>query len=679
MSLIKSKQRVADHGEVFTPPWMVEAMLDLVKDETERIDSRFLEPACGSGNFLVRVLQRKLAAVELKFGKSDFEKRHYALLALMCIYGIELLADNIAECRANMLEILAEYLNLDESDDLYRAASYVLSQNLVHGDALTMRTHDGQPITFAEWGYLGKGKFQRRDFRFDVLTQLVGFQRGGLALRPPGQARDLHADQDLPADDGERTGRRRARTHAEGGRMSTQASFALRGRNPDVLTCIANLSNDEVFTPPEFANRMLDTLAEAWAADHNGANLWADKTVRFLDPCTKSGVFLREITSRLTKGLADEIPNLEERVDHILTKQVFGIGITYLTSLLARRSVYCSKHAKGKHSIAKGFASDDGNIWFERMEHTWVDGKCTYCGASQKTFDRGEGLETHAYAFIHTDDIKTRLAELFGGDMQFDVIIGNPPYQLDDGGYGTSAAPIYQLFVEQAKELDPRYPVDGYAVALVGGWARARRVPRGDARRQAPARHSSTIPDSSRRLPGVEIRGGICYFLWDRDHATGTCEVTTISGGEASSAADRRYLDELRHSSSATTKRCRSWRRCSAVESGASTARPSRVDTSQFGSASNFETFEATRRQRWQDRSSDALSLPERWHGIHRRRTQSRRTPIWIDKWKVFMPGGSGTAGRATQQGLDQQPLVARQPGHRRALRPTSSVGPFRH
>ena len=179
MSLIKSKKRVADHGEVFTPPWMVEAMLNLVKDETERIDSRFLEPACGSGNFLVRVLQRKLAAVELKFGKSDFEKRHYALLALMCIYGIELLADNIAECRANMLEILAEYLNLDESDDLYRAASYVLSQNLVHGDALTMRTHDGQPITFAEWGYLGKGKFQRRDFRFDVLTGSSAFSAEG--------------------------------------------------------------------------------------------------------------------------------------------------------------------------------------------------------------------------------------------------------------------------------------------------------------------------------------------------------------------------------------------------------------------------------------------------------------------------------------------------------------------
>jgi hypothetical protein len=175
MSQMKSKKRVADHGEVFTPAWMVEAMLDLVKDETERIDSRFLEPACGSGNFLVQILQRKLAAVELKYGKSDFERRHYALLALMCIYGIELLADNIAECRANLLGILADYLDLDELDELYRAASYVLSQNLVHGDALTMSIHEGEPITFTEWGYLGKGKFQRREFRFELLTHSSAF------------------------------------------------------------------------------------------------------------------------------------------------------------------------------------------------------------------------------------------------------------------------------------------------------------------------------------------------------------------------------------------------------------------------------------------------------------------------------------------------------------------------
>jgi hypothetical protein len=175
MSLIKSKKRVDDHGEVFTPPWLVEEMLDLVKGETERIDARFLEPACGSGNFLVPVLQRKLAAVETKFCKSDFERQHYSLLALMCCYGIELLPDNIAECRANMLEVFAEYLGLDEADELYRAAFFVLSLNLVHGDAMTMRDMSGAPINVVEWGYLGKGKFQRRDFRLDVLTGMASF------------------------------------------------------------------------------------------------------------------------------------------------------------------------------------------------------------------------------------------------------------------------------------------------------------------------------------------------------------------------------------------------------------------------------------------------------------------------------------------------------------------------
>lgn len=175
-SLIKSKKRVADHGEVFTPPWLVEKMLDLVKGETERIDSRFLEPACGSGNFLVPILQRKLAAVEARYGKSDFEKRHYALLALTSCYGIELLADNIAECRANMLDVFSQYLRLDEADELYRAAGHILSLNLIHGDAMTMKNADGGPILIVEWGYIGKGKFQRRDFRLDVLTGMASFR-----------------------------------------------------------------------------------------------------------------------------------------------------------------------------------------------------------------------------------------------------------------------------------------------------------------------------------------------------------------------------------------------------------------------------------------------------------------------------------------------------------------------
>ncbi len=307
--------------------------------------------------------------------------------------------------------------------------------------------------------------------------------------------------------------------------MSEQVSFTLRGRNPDVLTCIANLSNDEVFTPPELANRMLDTVADAWAADHGGANLWANKSTKFLDPFTKSGVFLREITNRLNKGLAQEIPDLRERVNHILTKQVFGIGITRLTSLLARRSLYCSKHANGPHSVAKGFANEAGNIWFERTEHAWGDGKCTFCGASQEALDRGEGLETHAYAFIHTDNIKTRMAELFGDEMQFDVIIGNPPYQLTDGGYGTSAAPIYQMFVEQAKKLEPRYlsmiiPARWFAGGK--GLDEFRESMLSDDR----LRSINDYLSASDVFPGVGLKGGVCYFLWNRDHR-GLCEVST--------------------------------------------------------------------------------------------------------------------------------------------------------
>lgn len=324
--------------------------------------------------------------------------------------------------------------------------------------------------------------------------------------------------------------------------MTSKAGFALRGRNPDVLTCIANLSNDEVFTPPEFANRMLDTLAEAWAVDHGGANLWTDKTVRFLDPCTKSGVFLREITSRLTAGLAEKIPDLQERVDHILTNQVFGIGITHLTSLLARRSLYCSKHAQGKHSIAKSFAGDDGNIWFERLEHTWVDGKCKYCGASQRTLDRGEGLESHAYAFIHTDDARARVAELFGGNMQFDVIIGNPPYQLDDGGYGTSAAPIYQLFVDQAKALEPRY----LSMVIPSRWFAGGKGLDGFRESMLEDDRLRSIDDhlsAADVFPGVGLKGGVCYFLWDRDHP-GLCRVSTHFRDWPVSTATRPLLEE---------------------------------------------------------------------------------------------------------------------------------------
>lgn len=287
---------------------------------------------------------------------------------------------------------------------------------------------------------------------------------------------------------------------------------------------------------------MLDTVEEVWASDHDGASIWADPRVTFLDPFTKSGVFLREITSRLTDGLKDEIPDLRDRVDHILTKQVFGIGITTLTSLLARRSVYCSKFANGPHSIARSFTTKTGNIWFERLEHTWTDGRCVYCGAHQKTLDRGEGMETHAYAFIHTDDIKARLAELFGADMQFDVIIGNPPYQLDDGGYGTSAAPIYQLFVEQAKSLDPRL----LTMVIPSRWFAG-------GKGLDEFRESMLSDDRLRSIddylsaadvfPGVGLKGGVCYFLWDRDNP-GPCRVTTHFKDWPDSTATRPLLED---------------------------------------------------------------------------------------------------------------------------------------
>jgi site-specific DNA-methyltransferase (adenine-specific) len=319
------------------------------------------------------------------------------------------------------------------------------------------------------------------------------------------------------------------------------ATFTLRGRNPDVLSCIANLSNDEVFTPPEFANRMLDTLAQAWAADHGGASIWANPDVTFLDPCTKSGVFLREIAKRLIDGLAAQIPDLQMRVDHVLTRQVFGIGITELTAMLARRSLYCSKHANGVHSITRGFNSEAGNIWFERVEHTWTNGKCTFCGASQSTLDRGDDRESHAYAFIHTDNIQERVSALFGGDMQFDVVIGNPPYQLETDGHGQQARPIYHSFVEQAKALRPRY----LSMIIPSRWFSGGMGL--DEFRQ------SMLSDNSLRelndyltatdvFPGVGLKGGVCYFLWDREYS-GDCTVTTRHKDDSPSVATRPLLE----------------------------------------------------------------------------------------------------------------------------------------
>ncbi len=429
-----------------------------------------------------------------------------------------------------------------------------------------------------------------------------------------------------------------------------QATFALRGRNPDVLTCIANLSNDEVFTPPEFANQMLDTLADAWATDHNGSSLWANKTVKFLDPCTKSGVFPREVISRLTRGLAAEIPNLRERVDHILIKQVFGIGITNLTSLLARRSAYCSKCANGEHSIARGFTSDAGNIWFERTEHTWVDGKCTYCGASQRAMDRGGELETHAYAFIHTDDIATRVAELFGDDMQFDVIIGNPPYQLDDGGYGTSAAPIYQLFVEKALTLEPRYAVFVTPSRWMAG---GKGLDKYRGRMLADKRMRSIVdyPKLYEGFPGVKIRGGISYFLWDRDH-NGPCTVQTIWDGQPTGPAVARHLDAYdilvrRNEAVPILEKVRA-KGEPTLDARASSQKP-------FGLRTYFHGKPDSKRLRNPVKlfGSQKISWVER--------SEIPANTSWIDKWKVLMTRVQGTSAAVETKFLSK-PVIA-EPG----------------
>lgn len=432
--------------------------------------------------------------------------------------------------------------------------------------------------------------------------------------------------------------------------MSVQASFSLRARNPDVLTCIANLSNDEVFTPPEFANRMLDTLTEAWAANHKGANLWADKSVKFLDPCTKSGVFLREITRRLNEGLEKEIPDRQKRVDHILTQQVFGIGITQLTSLLARRSVYCSKHAKGEHSIAQSFASDDGNIWFKRLKHTWDGDKCRFCGAGKSVFDRGAGLETHAYAFIHTDNIKARLAELFGGNMQFDVIIGNPPYQLDDGGYGTSAAPIYQLFVEKALELNPRYAVfvtPSRWMAGGKGLDKYRHRMLSDKR----LRKIVDYPKLYEGFPGVKIRGGISYFLWERD-SEGPCSVQSIWDGQPTGPTVERHLDAY----DVLVRRNEAVPILDKVRAKKEPTLDQRVSS---GKPFGFRTFFHGKPH------SKNLEKPVRLFGSQKiswiERKEVTVNPEWIDEWKVLMTAVQGTSAAVETKFLSK-PIVA-EPG----------------
>lgn len=434
--------------------------------------------------------------------------------------------------------------------------------------------------------------------------------------------------------------------------MTEQAAFTLRGRNPDVLSCIANLSNDEVFTPPEFANRMLDTLAAAWAADNDSADIWADGTVTFLDPCTKSGVFLREIVKRLIKGLEAEMPDLQTRVDHILTRQVFGLGITRLTSLLARRSLYCSKHAKGEHSVAKSFTSDDGNIWFERTEHLWEGAKCIYCSAPRNLFDRGPEFENHAYAFIHADDIKAHLQALFGGDMQFDVIIGNPPYQMTGGAGGTSDSSIYHLFVEQALKLEPRFA----SMVLPSRWMAGGRGLdefRADMLNNGHVRSLTDFPDSGSAFPGVQIKGGICYFLWDRDNP-GTCHVTRIRDGIEQHQADR-GLGEF--DVFIRDERALSILRKVLAKQGDSVTSLLSGDT-PFGIPTNFTNW--NERQRVGEIPLHLIERGKRIIGFVKRNIIKKNVEA-LDAWKVLTPKAYGAGESFPHQILGKE-IVASPP-----------------
>ena len=409
-------------------------------------------------------------------------------------------------------------------------------------------------------------------------------------------------------------------------------SLTYKSYNPDVLNCLANLSSDEVFTPPKVANDMLDMLP---------ADLWSNPNTTFLDPVSKSGVFLREITKRLLKGLEHEFPDLQERLNHILTKQVFGIAITELTSLMSRRTLYCSKHANEAYSICTDFEDKKGNIKYKNREHTWDNkGKCTYCGASAELYERGEELEYHAYQFIHTEH-----PEKIYNNMKFDVIIGNPPYQLDDGGAQASAMPIYHLFVEQAIKMNPRY----LSMIIPSRWfsgGKGLKSFRDEMISDKRIAEIHDFEDAKECFPGVEIKGGVCYFLWNSMKDNKKCKINTYKDGKIVSA-DLRPLKEdfldifIRYNEALSIVR----RVYNANQTKFSSIVQSR---NPFGLATNFSNIK-------NQKSNNSIKVyANKRHGYVDCRYILRNSD-WIDKWKVIIPYAVGNGDLKTDE---LKPLV---------------------
>lgn len=400
--------------------------------------------------------------------------------------------------------------------------------------------------------------------------------------------------------------------------------------NPDVLSCIANLSNDEVFTPPVIANKMLDLLPQ---------ELFSDPMTTFLDPACKSGVFLREIAKRLLKGLETQIPDLQERANHIFKKQLYGISITELTSHLSRRSVYCSKTANGTYSVVD-FDTVDGNIRFKPIEHTWVNGKCKFCGAPKQKYNRGDELESHAYEFIHA----AKPEEIF--NMKFDVIISNPPYQLSDGGAQASASPIYQLFVERARKLDPRYLVMIIPARWYGGGKGLEEF-RGEMISDRRIRVLHDFLDAKECFgTGVEIKGGVCYFLWDRDHA-GKCSIFTHRAGELEEQEPRNLKEGDSDVFIRYSKGVAIYKKVRALGEDVL----DRIVSSQkpFG----LRTFVHGKKQKW----DGAIMLYERGGVGFIKRSEVQRNQQWVDKFKVFI-SAAYNAGDAYPHQILGKPIV---------------------